>query len=224
MSLLEHLRANNKLQQRAIQEIIRRDLTAFTCKTFETVSPGETLLMNWHIKAMAYVLMLVLSGRIKRLLITMPPRYLKSIMASVAFPAFALGRDPSKRIICASYAEALAIDLANKCRLVLNSDWFWRCFPQCCISTEKNTETEFLTSARGGRFSTTVDGSMTGFGGNLIVIDDAMNANDMASPSVLAKVRSWYEGPLLSRLDSKASDAIVIVQQRLHPDDLAGVV
>ena len=72
--------------------------------------------MNWHIEAMAYHLEQVRLGRIKRLIINLPPRYLKSLVTSVAFPAFVLGHDPTKRLIVASYGSDLAVKLANDCR------------------------------------------------------------------------------------------------------------
>ena len=80
--------------------------------------PGTKYLPNWHLEAMAWRLQCVLDGDIKRLLITMPPRSLKSIFASVALPAFALGHDPSKRIVCVSYAEDLAAKHARDCRVI----------------------------------------------------------------------------------------------------------
>src|SRR4051812_46829294 len=117
-------------QRALVDELIRRDLFRFTCRTFETVVPGETLNRNWHIQAMAHALSQVHSGNTKRLIITVPPRYLKSISASVAFPAFVLGHDPTRRIVCVSYSQELAIKHANDCRAILRSDWYRRIFPE----------------------------------------------------------------------------------------------
>jgi hypothetical protein len=91
-----------------VRAILRSDFYCFIQATFPTVSPGAAFAANWHIEAIAFALTRVLAGEIKRLIITVPPRSLKSICTSVAFPAFVLGHDPTRRIICVSYAEGLA--------------------------------------------------------------------------------------------------------------------
>src|SRR6476660_1343990 len=96
-------------QREFVDELMRRDLVAFVRRSLETVVPGETLRLNWHIRAMAHVLDEVRRGKIKRLIITIPPRHLKSITTSVAFPAFLLGHDPTRKILCISYSSELAI-------------------------------------------------------------------------------------------------------------------
>jgi len=93
---------------RLLQALLRNDFRAFVEKVFMTLTPGQTFIRSWHIEAIAHQLERVRRGEIKRLIINMPPRSLKSIMASVAFPAFILGLDPSRRIICASYSGELA--------------------------------------------------------------------------------------------------------------------
>ena len=93
---------------RILRAVLRQDLVSFIEKVFGTVSPGDEYLHNWHIEAIAWHLQQCLEGRIKRLIITVPPRSLKSICASVAFPAWVLGHDPTSRIICASYSADLA--------------------------------------------------------------------------------------------------------------------
>src|ERR1700719_613057 len=103
---------------------LRSDLKTFIHRTFQTVAPAQTYHRNWHVDAMAYHLEQCASGQIKRLLITLPPRHLKSICASVAFPAWMLGRDPSKRIVCASYSADLASKHARDCRRVMAADWY----------------------------------------------------------------------------------------------------
>ena len=104
-----------------LDAILRSHLSWFIRKVFQTVAPGETYLHAWYIDAMAYELERVLRGETSRLLITIPPRHLKSICASVAFPAWVLGHDPTCNIICVSYSESLAIKHANDCRAVMES-------------------------------------------------------------------------------------------------------
>ncbi len=91
--------------QRVADGIRRQDLYAFLQSIFPIVCPGSTFAPNWHLEAICYALTRVMRGEISRLIITVPPRHLKSICASVAFPAFGLGHDPTRRIICVSYAD-----------------------------------------------------------------------------------------------------------------------
>lgn len=97
--------------RRLLEMKLRSDLSTFIHRTFQTVAPAQTFLHNWHIDAMAWHLEQCATGRIKRLLITLPPRHMKSICASDAFPAWVPGHDPTKRVVCASYAADLAATL-----------------------------------------------------------------------------------------------------------------
>jgi predicted phage terminase large subunit-like protein len=171
---------------------------------------------------MAYELSEVMRGITRRLIITVPPRSLKSICASVALPAFALGHDPSRRIICVSYSEGLARKHANDCRALMRSDLYRRIFPAARISPAKDTETEVMTTARGSRLATSVGGTLTGRGGNLLIIDDPLKPQDAHSESARESLKQWYSNTLLSRLDHKTEGSIIIVMQRLHPEDLVG--
>jgi len=208
--------------QQLVRAILREDLYCFIQATFPTVSPGASFAPNWHIEAIAYALTRVLNGEIKRLIITVPPRSLKSICTSVAFPAFVLGHDPTRRIICVSYAEALARKHANDCRALMRSPLYHRLFPGTRISLAKDTELEFATTCGGNRLSTSVGGTLTDRGGNLIIIDDPLKPQDAYSEAARESTKQWYSNTLLSRLDDKINDAIIVVMQRLHLDDLVG--
>ena len=131
-----------------LEAALRNRLSLFTERCFQTVVPGQPYLSNWHVAAMAHHLELCRQRRIRRLIITLPPRNLKSICASVAFPAFVLGRDPSVRIVCASYAQDLSLKHARDCRTVMQSDWYRQLFPRTRIDPRKNTEAELETTAR----------------------------------------------------------------------------
>jgi predicted phage terminase large subunit-like protein len=207
---------------RVVDAALRTDLYAFVQAFFPMISSGDELMLNWHIEATTYALTKVMRGETTRLIVTVPPRTLKSICASVAFPAFVLGHDPKRRIICVSYSESLARKHANDCRALMRSGRYRRLFPGTRISPAKDTELEAMTSARGFRLATSVGGTLTGRGGNLIVIDDPMKPQDAQSQSARDNTVQWYANTLLTRLDNKARDAIVVVMQRLHLDDLVG--
>ena len=110
------------------EALLRADFAAFAHRAFCELNPRASLAMNWHVEAMAAKLAAVYRGRTGRLIINVPPRYLKSHLASVAFPAWCLGHDPSLQLLCASYAQDLADKLAHDCRRVMTSDWYQRLF------------------------------------------------------------------------------------------------
>jgi predicted phage terminase large subunit-like protein len=209
-------------QTRVLAAILATDIYSFVQASFPIVTGGATLLPNWHIEAMLFQLRKVLDGKIRRLIITVPPRSLKSICTSVCLPAFALGHDPSRKIICVSYSEALSRKHANDCRALMRSSLYRLVFPKTRISPAKDTEGEFMTTARGSRLATSVGGTLTGRGGNLLIIDDPLKPQDAHSDNARESLKEWYANTLLSRLDHKSEGAIIVVMQRLHPDDLVG--
>ena len=210
-------------EARVLRALLRRNFSAFARKVFGTLESGQAYVPNWHLEAIAYQLERVRRGEIKRLIINMPPRSLKSITASVAFPAFVLGHDPSRRIICVSYSGDLAKKHANDFRAVLEAPWYRELFPGTRIG-QKDTETEIELTARGSRLATSVGGTLTGRGGDLIIIDDPLKPDDAHSEAKRNAANEWFKNTLLSRLDDKRTGAIIIVMQRVHMDDLTGFV
>ena len=209
-------------EARVLEALLRNDFRAFLHKVFTTLSPGQTYIPTWHVEAIAWRLERVRRGEIRRLIINMPPRSLKSIAASVGFPAFVLGHDPSRRIICVSYSGDLAKKHANDFRAVLESPWYRSAFPTTRIGPFKNSETEIELTARGFRLATSVGGTLTGRGGDIIVIDDPLKPDDALSETKRSAANQWFTNTLLSRLDDKRTGAIVVVMQRVHIDDLTG--
>jgi predicted phage terminase large subunit-like protein len=207
--------------KRIASAILATDFYSFVQESFPIVSGGARLMPNWHLEAIAYELSQVMKGSTKRLIITVPPRSLKSICASVCFPAFVLGHDPTARLICVSYAESLARKHANDCRALMRSALFQGIF-RTRISPAKDTETEVMTTARGSRLATSVGGTLTGRGGQFIIIDDPLKPQDAHSEAARESLKQWYANTLLSRLDHKDDGSIIVVMQRLHPDDLVG--
>ena len=205
---------------RKFQAILRNDFRAFIHKAFATLCPGQKFERSWHIEAIAYRLEQVRRGEIKRLIINMPPRSLKSISASVAFPAFVLGLDPTRRLICVSYSAELAKKHSNDFRALVEAPWYRSAFPTTRIGPYKNSEIEIEFTSRGFRLATSVGGTLTGRGGDIIVIDDPLKPDDAYSETKRNQANEWFKNTLLSRLDDKRTGAIVIVMQRVHMDDL----
>jgi len=199
----------------------RTNFSFFLKKVFETLHPGAPPLhMAWYIRAMCHALDDVHRGEKKRLVITVPPRHLKSITTSVAYVAWLLGNDPSIKIMVASYSQDLARQHSNDTRRVMESDWYQRDFPNTRISDRGNRALELETTRGGLRKAVSVGGSITGFGADLIIVDDCMKADEARSAAVRTELRAWFDGTLLSRLNDKATGRIISIQQRLHEDDL----
>ncbi len=199
---------------------MRTDLRFFIQKVFATVSPGETYLHNWHVDAIVHQLSRVQAGESRRLLISQPPRSLKSICVSVAYVAWLLGHDPARRVIVASYSGDFAAELHRQFRMVVASPWYAALFPNLRLA--KETGLELVTSQGGSRYATSVGGTLTGRGADLIIVDDPLNANEAYSEAARKRVIDWYGGALVSRLNDKQTGSIIAVMQRLHEDDLAG--
>jgi len=212
------------LDHNVLGAVLRQDFASFLRKCFGTLSPGQTFVPNWSLAAVVHQLERVRSGEIRRLVINLPPRSLKSITASVAFPAFVLGHDPTRRIICASYSADLSKKLSNDFRAVLESAWYRAAFPGTHVGSYKDSEGEIELTRRGSRPATSIGGTLTGRGGDIIVIDDPLKAIDALSEPKRSAANQWFVNTLLSRLDDKRSGAIVIVMQRVHMDDLTGFV
>lgn len=199
---------------------LRKEFAFFVEKVFRTLHSGTDFIPNWHIEAMCHALDEVHSGQTSRLLITVPPRHLKSIVASVAFPAWCLGHDPSKHVIVSSYGQDLAVKHGQDCRTIMQTAWYKRIFPNTRLQRETNTD---LKTTRGGRRqAASLGGAVTGFGADIIVVDDIMKAGDAFSVAEREKVKDHYDKTLVSRLNDKAIGSIIVVQQRLHEDDLPG--
>ena len=204
----------------ALQALIDMDLMAFTEFAFSVVRPGVLLKRNWHVDAVTYKLAQVAKGYIRRLIITLPPRSLKSLCASVALPAWFLGHYPWERVVVVSYSEFLSRTHANDFRRVVSHPLYQATFP--AMRVDRATDREITTTERGKRFTTSIDGTLTGLGGNLIVIDDPLNTAHAMSDAVRERVIEWYRTTLLSRGDDKTETRIVVVMQRVHQNDLVG--
>lgn len=203
--------------------VLRNSLSVFIERAFAHLDPQTLYAPNWHIDLLADKLTQVANGTIGRLIINVPPRSLKSICASVAFPAWVLGRDPAKRLICASYGQDLASKLARDTHAVMTSEWYQRAF-DTRLMTSRSPIADFETTLRGGRMATSVGGVLTGRGGDILIIDDPVKPDEALSESQRQLANGWFDNTLYSRLNNKATGAIVIIMQRLHLDDLVGHV
>ncbi len=198
----------------------RENFYLFLRHMFPVVAPGQSLSGDDYLETLCFELKQAAETPGGRLMVTMPPRYLKSIAASFLQPAWLIGRDPKLKIIVASYGEKLTQNHARMFGAVVASRRYQRVFPHMSAKPKVNSVTEFTTAAGGGRRTATVGGAITGIGADLIIIDDIMKASDASSEAAREEARRYHDETLYSRLNNKAEGSIIVVQQRLHQDDL----
>jgi hypothetical protein len=206
------------------RELMRRDFTAFLRKAWPWISGGDAVEWNWHLDAIAHRLERIQQGDCRRLLTTLPPRNGKSKTISIAWVAWMLGRDPTQNFVCVSYSNELSGKLGRDCLSIMQSPWYRELFPRAAISRKRSAANDFETTAGGGRLSTSVTGTLTGRGGDIIILDDVIKPEEANSETIRTSVNEWYRSTLASRLNDKKSGAIIAVMQRLHQYDLAGLL
>src|SRR6185437_4706645 len=212
-----------RIKQREYEALLRNSLLSFIERSFCELNPTTPFLFNWHIAVIADALEKCRRGEIKRLIVTVPPRSLKSHSVSVAFVAWLLGNHPSAQIICASYAQELADKHAMDCRALMMSEFYQQIFPTR-LSAQKHAISEFVTTENGFRMATSVGGGLTGRGAEILIIDDPLKPEEALSDGQRATVNDWYDHTLYTRLNNKRTGCIILIMQRLHEDDLVGHV
>jgi len=214
-----------KIDRQLVDAVYGTSFGAFSYEAFKALNPGQRLIPNWHIDAICYHVQQMVTGEArKRLNLNLPPRSLKSFIVSVALPAWVLGRNPITRIICASYSDELSTKFSRDCRALLETPFYKRVFPGTKLNPKKASEGEFETTKRGSRLATSVGGTLTGRGGEVLIVDDPIKANDAESEVARKAAIDWFRNTALSRLDDAAKSLVFIAMQRLHVDDLSGIL
>jgi hypothetical protein len=173
--------------------------------------------MNWHIEVIAAKLAAVRQGKIRQLIINLPSRHLKSLLASIAFPAWCLNHDPSAQLLCVNYAQDLADKLARDCRSIMTSQWYRRIFPTR-LAAHRQAVQEFVTTRQGYRLATSNGGVLTGRGADIILIDDPLKPEEALSATQRQAANDWFSHTLYSRQNDKRYGGIGLIMQRLHED------
>src|ERR1700730_15385288 len=213
-----------EITKKEYQAILRKDFVAFVERGFRELNPQTEFKHNWHIDVIADTLEQCRAGKLRRLIINIPPRYLKSHMTSISFAAWLLGHNPAAQIICASYAQDLSDKLAADCRSLMTSEWYQDLFQSTRLATRRQAVHDFMTTEKGFRLATSVGGVLTGRGADFIIIDDALKPDEALSETQRNAVNNWYDHTLASRLNDKRTGCIILIMQRLHEDDLVGHV
>jgi predicted phage terminase large subunit-like protein len=200
--------------------LCREHLSVFVQKAFPYIDPGATYLHNWHVDCICEHVHELVSGANKRLVVNIPPRYLKSIICSVCLPAWLLGRDPSVQIIVSAHSASLSDTLSIKTRDLMLTPWYQNLFPETVFAMDQNTKNKFLTKQKGYRLSTSVDAKKgMGEGADWIIWDDLIDPQEAFSKAKIdAAVRHMKE-KLITRLNNKKTGRILGIMQRISPED-----
>lgn len=209
------------IEQQRLDAIMRENFLAFFRKVFETLHPGDPpVVIGWYLRAICHHLSEAEAGRLRKQVINTPPRHMKSILTTVALPAWLLGRDPTRKVLVATYSQDLARLHAEHCRIIMESDWYKRMFSSTRISKTGNRQLELVTTCGGFRKAISVEGGATGFGADFTIVDDCMKADDTFSAAAREKVRRWYDNTLVTRTNKPQHGATISISQRLCEDDL----
>lgn len=203
----------------------RTSFKYFLRMAFAEFHPNDPPLeLSWYLLAMVHAAGEACFGETRRLAVNVPPRHGKSITYAVALTAWLLGRDPTAKILVGTYNDQLALLHDRMAKQLMQSPAYRRAFPGTVIDRKNTRQLEIYTTAGGFRMAVTTGGSATGFGGDFIILDDCMKAQDAGSEAERIRVRDWYRGTIGTRLNNKAEGVIISIQQRLHEDDLTSFI
>lgn len=213
------------LRAAVLREQAERSLGAFIRQAWSVIEPGTTYIDNWHIELIAEHLQAVNSGEIRRLIINIPPRHMKSIEATVCYPVWTWIQHPEKRFIKVSYSDALSRKHNILSRDIINSPWYQENWSdRFHLKYDVNRQNEFENNHHGMLYSTSVGGAITGNGADVIIIDDPQNPIMANSETERQNSIDFFKNTLQTRLNNPKTGAFIIIMQRLHENDLTGYI
>lgn len=212
-----------KMKRLLDREKAERNQTEFIKQAWPVIEPAVEYQHNWHIDLIAEYLQAVLDHDILRLIINVPPRSMKSLEATVTFPAWAWIRRPELRFIKVSYSSDLSRKHNVLTRDIIRSPWYQNNWgDRFAIKHDTNRQDEFKNDHQGLMYSTSVGGALTGEGGDIIIVDDPQNPVIANSEVERLQAVNFFTNTLQSRLNNPKTGAFIIIMQRLHEKDLTG--
>lgn len=209
----------------------RRSLAAFVRRHWNLVEPSVPLRWTWHIDAICEHLEAVSDGRIRRLLVNVPPGHIKSILVGVMWPAWEWLEHPERRSLFSSYSLDLTIRDSVRCRELIDTPEYQELIPRDESGRPlwqrkgvPDLKDQFETTAAGFRQCVSTGSKGTGLRGHRVVTDDPLNVKESVSEGALAECIRWWDHTMSSRLVEPATGQRVIIMQRLHQRDLSGHV
>lgn len=202
-----------------------KDFHSFVVEAWPHIEPGRPFKDGWHIHELCIHAQALKDFIIPKLVVTMPPRHMKSSLFAVLFPAW-VWADPNctgRQFIYGSYSEAIAIRDSIKTRDLIQSDWYQKTIkPTWSLKEDQNQKKVFENTAGGKRIAVGVGSGLTGQGADHLFIDDPHNALQVHSEVSRENVKTWHDSTYASRYNDPKRYTTCIIQQRLHEDDLAG--
>ena len=204
-------------------ELGRRSLHTYLQGMWRVIEPSTPFIDGFHIQAICEHEEAVLDGHIKNLLITICPRFSKSICTSIAFPTYAWIKIPTMRFLYGSYALDLSLEHAVTSRRVIESSWYQSRWPLQIVG-DQNVKSYYENHQRGYRISTSVGGGATGRGGDILVADDPHNLKNIESKEVRESDKRWFFKIWSTRLNNPRTGRKIVIMQRGHEEDLAATL
>jgi len=221
MQLLE----SSKSRAAIHRNLLEAELSDYVRETWPILNPATTFLDNWHIPLICDYLTLISSGKLTRLIINIPRRYMKSTMVSINWPTWEWTQYPSQKWMFASYAYGLSVKHSLARRRIIESDWYkskWGNIIQ--LSSDENQQNFYTNTQAGSMLATSMTGTALGLGGNRLVIDDPVDPEEARSRVQRETANREFDQKFYGSLDDKINGAIVIIMQRLNEEDLTGHV
>lgn len=206
-------------------ERARKSLSHYIPLAWAVVEPTTPFVDNWHIGLISEYLTALTLLQIQNLIINIPPRHMKSLQSVVMWPTWVWINNPSSRWLTGSYALTLAMRDALKSRRIIQSDWYQRHYGHLyALSGDQNVKSRYENNKTGLRMAFGMDSQVTGEGGDYIVVDDALKAQDKDSDTERDKVNAVWDESISTRGNDPKKVRRLIIGQRLHEDDLPGHV
>jgi predicted phage terminase large subunit-like protein len=207
-----------ELAKRRENKAAQDDLIAFCKKMMPEFIVGE------HHRLLADILMSLEAGDKDRVCVNMPPRHGKSQLVSIFFPAWVLGRDPTKKVMMVSHTTDLAVDFGRKVRNLIATDAYKDVFPVTELAKDSKSAGRWNTNLGGEYYACGIGSALAGRGADLLLIDDPHSEQDVINGNfgVFEKAYEWFTFGARTRLMPGGS--VAIIQTRWHMDDLTGRV
>lgn len=219
-------RVSTKLAQVKIASKCEDSLIEYASYVWPIVEPSIPFIRGWAIEAIAEHLEYVTHGFLKRLLINVPPGFSKSLLTDVFWPSWEWGPQnrPWYRYVCASYSNHLTERDNMRCRNIIINERYQRLWGHVFgVSNDQFTKIKFANDKTGWKLATSVGGIGVGERGDRFIIDDANNTMEMESEAERRNTNMWFTEVVPDRLNNPKDSAIVVIQQRLHEEDVSGV-
>lgn len=229
-------------------EMYKRDFAAFIKGAWDIIEPGVPYSHNWHIDYLVEEVLVMFRDTLegvypdpkkypdvdwdeldtyqRKLCVNVPTRSMKTLLISVFLPIWLLIHNPSIKIATVSYAEDIAIDINIKRRQILESEWFKEHFGHLVNldDSDQTSKTMIETNKKGLLYTASIGGRFTGRGADVIILDDPQKPGEMGSPAERKKAIDFLKDTLPTRLNNQNTGVIIVIQQRLHTEDLTGYI